>query len=70
MLTLFSNFFPEPETCMRVWDNFLLEGTVFAIKTSLGILKYFEIELKMSTFDDAVKIIKRRPKEINESLLF
>eukprot|EP00825_Cyclidium_porcatum_P032273 TRINITY_DN3451_c0_g1_i2.p2 TRINITY_DN3451_c0_g1~~TRINITY_DN3451_c0_g1_i2.p2 ORF type:complete len:100 (-),score=31.55 TRINITY_DN3451_c0_g1_i2:42-341(-) len=29
---------------MRIWDNFLLEGEVFVIKTAISILKYYEIE--------------------------
>ena len=47
---------------MRIWDNFLLEGEVFAIKMGLGILKYNEIELKLATFDDALNILKGRAK--------
>jgi len=34
-----------------------LDGEVYALKVGLGILKYFEIELKLSSFDEAVSIL-------------
>ena len=43
---------------LKIWDNFILEGEVFAIKVALAILKYYEIELKLATFDEAVKLLK------------
>lgn len=48
----------------------MLEGEVYAIKTGVAILKYFELELKMTTFDGAIKFLKGLPKEIDEDLLF
>ena len=67
-LTLFSSYFGDMNFIMRIWDNYLLEGEIFAIKTSLAILKYFEIELKLATFDEAVKILKYKKfgQTINE----
>jgi len=34
------------------------------------MLKYFELELKMLTFDKAITFLKKIPKEVNEELLF
>jgi len=55
---------------MRIWDNFLLFGEVFAYKTALAILKYYELELRTSTFDEAVNFLKILPKDLNEEFLF
>ncbi len=55
---------------MRLWDNFFLEGEIFAIKTALGILKYFELELKLSTFDEALKLLRQKKLDVNETFLF
>jgi len=54
----------------RIWDCFLLDGEIYGFKTSLGILKYYEIELRISTFDEAINILKELPKETNEDRLF
>lgn len=48
----------------------MLEGEVYAIKVGIAILKYFEIELKMMTFDSAIKFLKELPKDLDEDLLF
>ncbi len=55
---------------MRLWDNFFLEGTIYIIKTALGILKYFELELKLSTFDEIITHLKSKRVEVNETFLF
>ena len=39
----------------RIWDNFFLDGEIFTVKVGIAILKYFELELKLSTFDYASK---------------
>jgi hypothetical protein len=54
----------------RIWDQFLLDGEVFSIKLGLALLKYFELELKMSTFVEASKFLKKIPVHINEDYLF
>jgi len=36
----------------------------------LGILKYYELELRISTFDEAINILKELPMETNEERLF
>jgi len=41
----------------RLWDCFLIDGEIYAIRAGLGILKYFEIELKLSTFNDIIHIL-------------
>jgi len=47
-----------------------LEGEPYAIKVGLGILKYFELDLKMSTFEEAIKLLKNPPKITNEEFFF
>ncbi len=55
MLTLYSKNI-DLEIVSRIWDNFLLEGEIFTIRTGLALLKYFENQfLKQSYF----KIIKQ-----------
>jgi hypothetical protein len=49
LLTLFHGFF-NLEVAAILMDKFLLEGEVFAVKCVIGILKYFESELKILTF--------------------
>jgi hypothetical protein len=62
--------FKDPEIVARIWDSFLLEGEIFAYKTALAILKYFELELKILTFDGAITFLKKMEKEIPEDILF
>ncbi len=33
-------------------------------------MKYYELELKMSTFEDAVSLLKKFPDDINENFIF
>lgn len=41
----------EIDLALRIWDNFLLDGEIYAIKTALAILMYFEKQfLKESHF--------------------
>lgn len=50
MLTLYSKNM-DLDIVSRIWDNFMLDGEIFAIKTGLAILQYFENQfLKMSYF--------------------
>jgi len=69
-LSLFSMTFLDVDIISRIWDCFLLDGEVFAIKTAIGILKYFEVELRMQTFDGAIKFLKKLPNDIDEDTLF
>ena len=43
---------------------------MYAIKAGVAILKYFELELKMLTFDGAIKFLKKLPTDIDDDLLF
>jgi|LakMenEpi03Aug12_release.lakeMendotaPanAssembly.Ray.scaffolds.fasta_scaffold913296_1 hypothetical protein len=45
------------EISKRIWDTFLIDGEIYAIRAALGILKYFETELKLSTFNEAINIL-------------
>lgn len=50
MLTLFSKNL-DLDVASRIWDNFLLDGEIYAIKTGLAILQYYETQfMKMSYF--------------------
>jgi Na+-transporting NADH:ubiquinone oxidoreductase subunit NqrB len=52
-----------------VWDSFFLDGEIYAIKAGIGILKYFELELKLSTFDEAVTILLYNQQTQEDSLI-
>lgn len=54
----------------RIWDCFLLEGEVFAIKTAIGLLKYYELELKMIGFASATQFLKSPMPIKNEKHFF
>jgi hypothetical protein len=41
MLTLYTKNV-DIDIVSRIWDNFMLDGEIFAIKTGLAILIYFE----------------------------
>jgi len=69
-LSLFSTALYDHEIVARIWDCFLMEGEIVAMKTGVAILKYFELELKMKTFDGAVKFLKELPRDIDEEQLF
>lgn len=34
----------DTDIALRIWDNFLLDGEIYAIKVALAILKYYEKE--------------------------
>ena len=67
-LSVFSHCFPEAFLA-RIWDNFLLEGELYLFKVGLTLVKYYEFELKMSTFDEVIKLLTR-PKDTSEVLFF
>eukprot|EP00828_Plagiopyla_frontata_P046967 TRINITY_DN8548_c0_g1_i2.p1 TRINITY_DN8548_c0_g1~~TRINITY_DN8548_c0_g1_i2.p1 ORF type:complete len:219 (+),score=33.84 TRINITY_DN8548_c0_g1_i2:2-658(+) len=69
LLTLFSSSMPIKIT-NRIWDNFFLEGEVFVYKVGIAILMYYELELKMATFDQAQKFLKKLPSDICEEYFF
>ena len=49
-LSLFSTCF-EDEFLLRIWDNVLLEGEIYLFKVGIALIKYYEVELKMCTFN-------------------
>ena len=58
-LSIFSNcFYKNEEFMLRIWDNFLLEGEIYLFKVGLAIIKYYEIELKMCTFHEGLKMLR------------
>ncbi len=56
-LTIFANCF-EGEFLLRVWDNFMLEGELYLFKAGIALIKYYEVELKMCTFNEGLKMLK------------
>ena len=58
------------EISSRIFDCFLLDGEIFAMKTAFAILKFYELELKMSTFEEALNFLRVLPKDTNEDYLF
>lgn len=70
-LSVFATSFTG-EFLYRIWDNFLLEGEIYLYKVGLTIIKYNEIELKMCTFYEGLRLLKF-PKALNDdtsSILF
>jgi cytohesin/brefeldin A-inhibited guanine nucleotide-exchange protein len=56
-LSIFSSCF-QGEFLMRIWDNFVLEGELYLFKVGIALVKYYEIELKMCTFNEGLKMLK------------
>jgi hypothetical protein len=68
-LELFGSCFDDEEFLARIWDNFFLEGEIYLFKVAIAIIKYYEFELKMSTFEEAIKLLSH-PKETSEVYFF
>lgn len=68
-LEIFSSCFDEEEFLARIWDNFFLEGEIYLFKVGLAIIKYYEFELKMSTFEEVIKLLSH-PRETSEVYFF
>ncbi len=70
MLTLYSKNM-DLEIVSRLWDNFMLDGEIFAIKTGLALLKYFESQfIKLSYFKIIKHLRNMQGGKIKESRLF
>jgi len=70
MLTLYSKQL-DIEIASRLWDNFLLDGEIFAIKTGLAILKIFEKSfLKQSSYSIIKQLRDMHQGGIDEERLF
>eukprot|EP00742_Colponemidia_sp_Colp-10_P003614 GILJ01003848.1.p1 GENE.GILJ01003848.1~~GILJ01003848.1.p1 ORF type:complete len:996 (-),score=129.78 GILJ01003848.1:642-3572(-) len=69
LLALYARTLPL-DIVSRVWDCYLLEGEMFALKTALGILKLYAPRLERETFEECVALLTSIPKDIDEILLF
>ena len=54
----------------RLWDNFLLEGEIYMFKVAIAYLKYYQLELKMSTFNEVMGILLQNRPDIQEDYFF
>jgi cytohesin/brefeldin A-inhibited guanine nucleotide-exchange protein len=59
----------ESDMGLRIWDNFILDGEFFLFRAGIALLKYYEIELKMCTFNEGLKLLKY-PRETSAVLFF
>ena len=50
-LSLYGNINLEDDFVARIWDNFFLEGEIYAVKVGLALIEFFQLELKMSSFE-------------------
>lgn len=57
MLTLFSKML-DIDTVSRIWDNFMLDGEIFAIKTAIALLQYKESHLMNQSYNKIIKILR------------
>jgi len=57
MLTLYSKLL-NLELVSRIWDNFLLDGEIYAIKVALGLLMYLEKELMNQSYNRIIKLLR------------
>ena len=70
MLTLYSKNM-DLDIVSRIWDNFMLDGEIFAIKTGLALLQYFENQfLKQSYFTIIKQLKNMRDGAVEEDKLF
>ena len=54
----------------RLWDNFLLEGEIYMFKAAIAYVKYYQLELKMSTFNEVMDILHNNRPDIHEDYFF
>eukprot|EP00603_Paraphysomonas_imperforata_P005947 CAMPEP_0114412704 /NCGR_PEP_ID=MMETSP0103-20121206/468_1 /TAXON_ID=37642 ORGANISM="Paraphysomonas imperforata, Strain PA2" /NCGR_SAMPLE_ID=MMETSP0103 /ASSEMBLY_ACC=CAM_ASM_000201 /LENGTH=381 /DNA_ID=CAMNT_0001580739 /DNA_START=24 /DNA_END=1169 /DNA_ORIENTATION=- len=58
IMTIFSKTFPV-DIAARLWDVYLLEGEVFIMRASLGILKLHESSLRSMDAGEIIRFLKR-----------
>lgn len=63
--SLFSKALPIP-IALHVWDVIFLEGETYIVKVAVGILKYWERELRTKSFEGIVSVLKRVPVTMDE----
>jgi hypothetical protein len=69
LVTLYSKSL-DIDITARIWDNFLLEGEIYAIKVALSLLRYFEYILLSLTNTEIVSFLKDLHGKIDEEKLF
>jgi len=62
---LFSKVLPIP-IVLHVWDVVFLEGEAYIVKVAVGILKYWERDLRTKSFEGIVRVLKRVPVTMDE----
>ncbi|ETO04511.1 TBC domain-containing protein, partial [Reticulomyxa filosa] len=53
------------ECLMRVWDIYLSEGLKTLFRFGLGLLKYYEIQLLKSDFEEMIQIFQEGPATLD-----
>eukprot|EP00357_Protocruzia_adherens_P030422 CAMPEP_0114996366 /NCGR_PEP_ID=MMETSP0216-20121206/14262_1 /TAXON_ID=223996 /ORGANISM="Protocruzia adherens, Strain Boccale" /LENGTH=1486 /DNA_ID=CAMNT_0002360545 /DNA_START=178 /DNA_END=4638 /DNA_ORIENTATION=+ len=69
LLSMFSKSLPF-KIATRIWDNYFLDGEIFALQTALGILKYYERRLRYDSFNNILFLLRNIPIDIEENRLF
>lgn len=72
MLTLYSKILPV-DLASRIWDNFFLDGEIFAMKTALALIQYRESQLTNQSYYKIIKVLRGNSNEeemIDEERLF
>jgi hypothetical protein len=68
-ITAFTRSFPI-SVSSRIWDCFLVEGEIFLHVAAVALLKYYEIQLENSAFDNCLAILSSNAQEVDVSKLF
>jgi hypothetical protein len=66
MLTLYSKKM-NLNLVSRIWDNFMLDGEIFAIKTALAILKYRENQLINQPYNKIITFLRGGGNSLKDS---
>jgi hypothetical protein len=69
LLTLFTRTL-SLEASHRVWDNFLLRGTIFLFRTGLGIIRMLAPEFETFSFEKILNVLNRLPADLSTDTLF
>jgi len=68
-LTLYSKSLPL-KLCSKIWDCFMMEGEPIIYCVAVAILHLYEGQLRKSTFEECVAILKALPDGVDENELF
>lgn len=69
IFTLFTKAL-DLEVCARVWDNYLLDGEAFVLRTALAILHCLAPRLEGAPLEACCGVLRDGPREISEDALF